>query len=227
MGDACKPIEVNIVEAVAESPLLDLASSWADLGIEALLDSDLLQEVPLLSQVVSLWQGGQQIRSLLFTKKLLRFLQGAGIASEEERLRFVGRMRERPNEERRVGEHLILILEQLDDMSKPVMIGRVFADYMRRKITYDEFRQMAKAIEATSIQDLELLVDCSDWRDHAYDEMVGGLFLDDSVPGAVRSRLLGSGLVERTSVGYEVTQLGRYMARYIRTPDERDGQTVT
>ncbi|MDA8208836.1 MAG: hypothetical protein M0Z92_07530 [Actinomycetota bacterium] len=215
MSNAEPSIEKSIVEALADSTLLDVAVSWADIGVETLVNSEFLSQVPLLGQILSLWRGGQQIRGILFVKKLLRFLDATSDVSEEDRLHFVTRMQEDPARESRVGGQLILLLDRLDDVSKAASVGRAFADYLRTKLDYDEYAELARAIDGSSLCDLSVLDNQIEFRPNAYDEMVGGYILNDSVTGPARSRLLGAGLVERTSAGYEVTYLGRRIIRYI------------
>ena len=60
---------------------------------------------------------------------------------------------------KRVEENLLLLLDRLDDMGKPELIGRLFSAYLRQELAYEDFQRLAGSIDRAYMPDLPLLGD--------------------------------------------------------------------
>ena len=204
-------LEASLVGAIRDSAALDIAGDWAEIGLDGLIDSDLIEKIPVISHVRAAWKTGRQISELLFTRKLLRFFSHLGSVPEGERAAFVERLEEDPEQQSRVGEHLILLLDRADDLLKPHLFAVAFARYIRGVWTFSQFQEAARAIDHCLISDLNYFAAHVEYRPTAFDEM-GGLFLQvDGESGGAAARLGGAGIVERAGGGYCLTLAGEWL----------------
>jgi hypothetical protein len=123
---AVAELESSIVRAVGDTAALDIASDWAEMGLDQLLDDGLVEKIPVVAHLRALWKTGRQLSDLLFTRKLFRFLSQLSSVSEVERATFVQELEQDPKLRSRVGEHVLLLLDRADDLRKPQLLAAAF-----------------------------------------------------------------------------------------------------
>lgn len=144
----------SLTETLALESLKDLAGEYAQLDIEEVFNLPVLEHVPVIRTVYGLCRAGASIRDRQFAKKLLRFLSGLADVPAEERRQMVDRLERDPTYGRRVGEHLIDILERLDAHRKPIMVGKVFAAFAQDRISALVLQRLVLAIERLPIAEI-------------------------------------------------------------------------
>lgn len=85
-------VEAIVAGALTAPGLDDLATEYAELGLDAIIDSDTVSEIPFIKSVVGIARMGVEIRNRLFTRKLLDFLCGFRGISDWERRDMVSRL---------------------------------------------------------------------------------------------------------------------------------------
>jgi hypothetical protein len=75
------------------------------------------------------------------------FLDPLREASPTERAAMIGRLESDPNYNRRVGTHLVELLDRVDSHRKPTMLGLCFLAYMQRKIDVLQLQRLTSAVE--------------------------------------------------------------------------------
>jgi hypothetical protein len=121
-------------------------------------DCPILKDIPALNIGYSLVQSYYSIRDQLFYKKLEEFIHNLGAITEDEKNNFINEM----NDEKfksKVGENLLLIIDKLDDMNKPKIISKLFREYIRLHITYDEFIRLSHVVQSCPINALNKVQD--------------------------------------------------------------------
>ena len=73
---------------------------------------------------------------------------------EEEKKKFLKKLDANPKFRRKVGETLVLLLDRLDDMEKPELVGKLFKAYMLGRIEFPAFQRLAAAVERAYLPDL-------------------------------------------------------------------------
>lgn len=135
----------------------DLSNVLQDF-IENLIDGDLkdgiLKDIPIINSLVALSKTAISIRDQFLIQKLKSFLDGIKDITSDERNKFLRDTDNDPKYGQRVGEHLILLLDRLDDLSKPQMITKLFRAYLRDDITYRDFVRFSSIVERAFINDL-------------------------------------------------------------------------
>ena len=118
--------EVSIMDSVARAELTEIAVDFAELTIDALLDNELLQAIPIVGTVARLYRSSVSIRDGLFLRKVLLFLKEFDDIPKEDRERFVEELDASEGTRAKAGAALMLLLDRLDDVDKPQLIGRLF-----------------------------------------------------------------------------------------------------
>lgn len=150
-----KSIELSIIEAIGKSDLKDIFSEGAELALDSLLKDGLIKEIPVIRTLIELYNTGVTIKDYLFTKKLLKFLKQVSQAKKEDYEEFVRKLDSDEKFKRRVGENLILLLDRMDDMGKPEMVGMLFKAYISRQIDYGNYQRLASAVDRVYLPDLD------------------------------------------------------------------------
>jgi hypothetical protein len=141
------PPESALALVLSSDKLQDLAAEYAELGVDALMESGIARDIALVGSIVSIARIGGAVRDRLFAKKLLEFLNPLSEMSADERRGICAKLDADPDYGRQVGEHLIEILDRIETHRKPRMLARVFRAYGDGEIDATMFHQLVHAIE--------------------------------------------------------------------------------
>lgn len=112
-----------------------------------ILKSDSAGEIPGVGLILSVLRDGAAVRDFIFQKKLFAFLAAMNSIPKEERAELIDKLEKDPDYGRKVGEHLIEILDRIETHKKPRMLARVLRAYGAGEIDATMFHQLAHAIE--------------------------------------------------------------------------------
>jgi hypothetical protein len=146
--------EENILQLIAMPQNCDAFANLAEAGIDQLLQDGFLRDVPVLGSMIGVIRAAGGIRNLLLTKKLGQFLRSIQSIPLEDRQRYCETLRDR-SERQRQGEALLLLLDRLDAMEKPELVGKAF---VLGEIDSRQFRSLSSAIDRLPIQHLPDLI---------------------------------------------------------------------
>ena len=151
-------VGVAIVEGACNAGSKDVAIDLSQFGLAELLGETALKEIPFIKGIVACFTVPLAIRDQLFLRKVAGFLAAVPDLTATERETFVAEHLADSKKATKLGETLVLVLDRLDDMEKPPMIARVFAAFVRGKISFDVFRRLAAAIDLGAVDDLKEFV---------------------------------------------------------------------
>ena len=89
-----------------------------------------------------------------FLKKIARFLVQLREIPSERREEFARRLEEDPRFRERLAENLLLVLDRLDDSSKPELIGKIFRAYILGRTDYETCTRLCSAVDRAFYADL-------------------------------------------------------------------------
>jgi hypothetical protein len=144
-----------VLTAVVKSGGKDIAIEGADIVLDVVTDSELVDELPVVSWIVKAGRIGQSIRDQLFVRKLQRFLMALEQIPDNERMAFGEQLNDDSAVRQDLGEQLIIILDRLDELEKADMLARAFRAYIAEDIPYDLFLRIARVIDRCMIHDLK------------------------------------------------------------------------
>jgi hypothetical protein len=154
--DSDRTLPGSLLATIAESDLPSVSADLADAFVADTLPAT-LSGVPVVGPLVGLLRTGASVRNLVFARKLAKFLSELASVPEEERRAFVGDMHADPEVARDVGEHLVLLIDRLDDMAKAVLLARAFKAFLLRRIDRTLFNKLAGALDRAPYSSLARL----------------------------------------------------------------------
>jgi hypothetical protein len=144
----------SLVDTIATEGGVDLLAGLGEVTFDAMINQGLLRDVPVIGSLVQLVKLGFGVREYVFIRKLQKFATALKDVDGNQRDHFGERI-ERDKEFRtRVGENLILVIDRLDDMGKPELVGKAFAALMKDEIPYDTFVRISTTIDRVFLPDL-------------------------------------------------------------------------
>ncbi|HGF7372234.1 TPA: hypothetical protein AB5E75_003443, partial [Vibrio cholerae] len=162
--------------------------------------------------IVNLMLFGNNLRSSiknqLLLKKILLFINSQSDLSTEKRDDFLLQLESNPKEKIRIGEKLILVLDQADDMSKPELIGELFKAFVAQEFDFEIFSRLVDGVNRVPISAL------SDFLQHDFYSvstentvaLAFGGFMSFSVPIFVGS--------DEALISYKPNSLGDLLKKY-------------
>jgi hypothetical protein len=128
--------------------LADVSASTADLA------TDIIGGIPVLGAVLDAARSIKNISNTLYLRKVAITLQELEVGtSSEDRARFLT-MLEAESETERFGEAIILLIDKMDDMRKPAIVGRLLSSAMRGQLSKRRAMRLASIVNSVFVDDL-------------------------------------------------------------------------
>lgn len=170
---------------------IEIVAEGAEVFIDQGLKDGLLKDIPFVGIIAKSINVATSIRDKLFAAKIVRFLQAIEEINEEEKQKLRNKMRNSSQEAAKVGEVIILTIEQETDSEKSDIVANIFLSYTSGTITASELRRMCDIVDKAFTDDLLELTsihNLSKQKDHPtltrlrntpLVEMVGGDKIED------------------------------------------------
>lgn len=146
-------VEISLIRSIATSDLRDVAVDLAEIALDSVLEEGLAKDIPVVGTLYKVYKSALTVRDKLLLKKILLFLSTLHTIPLDQRESFLKDI-ESDNQSQKIGETLLLLLEKHDSMSKPQILAKVFAGYVKGFIDYFTFLQLARAIDQLQIEEL-------------------------------------------------------------------------
>jgi hypothetical protein len=115
-----------------------------------------LHGVPILGIVVGAARVANDIRKELEFRKMVRFLRPIAETTEAQRRAFIADL-EAKDRYATFGENMLLLLDRLDDTSKPTIVGKIMAAHIKGLIDYDKAMRLNAIVSRCYAADLDYL----------------------------------------------------------------------
>lgn len=201
----------DLVRTLARNDLGDAVFGIAEVVLDQSLAEGVLKDLPIIGTLIKLARAGQSISEELFVRKLVRFFAGLKDVPIADREKLLEKYPDGSDEQRVLGENLLLALERLDDISKPTILARFFAAYIKSEIDDITFTRLARALEKFNMALLPNLR----WfytRQEPQVETPEEITHELSLAGLVLVQLPGSGSFNG-SAAYRHSSLGKVFLR--------------
>lgn len=140
-----------------KGPALDAFVEGTEALLDMSVDEGVLRDIPIVGQIAGLGKSLMSIPDRLFVLKLRKFVSELGGVPEAKKKDFVEKM-ERDGLFEKVGEKVLMIVDQLDDTDKAAMAGCVFRAYVSGTIDKEHFEILCSCIRATRVADIDALL---------------------------------------------------------------------
>lgn len=217
----------SLIKSAGSTELSDASVEALDIAVDALMDDGILKDIPIFGWAVKAIKAGQNIRDAIFLRKIAMFLKGVSGVSADEKREFTEKIENDVNHRQKVGENLLLLIDRHERIEKSLLLGRLFAAYMKNELSNEGFMRLSAALDKAIIEDLEELNKC---RPHYFmlpKQAEEGLYrcgmmnIKIEVP-ELNPRLAGNGLKMKGEYDYEFNELGKVFIKYAFEPLKKD-----
>lgn len=144
----------SLIKSITHSDLKHITSDMSEVAIDSFIDDSVIKDIPIIGTISKVYSAGVTISGKIFERKIIDFLIKLDEISLEKRKDFVTKMTEDDKHSRKVGEHLMIILDRMDDMNKPSILAKVLAAFIEEKIDYEMFLRLSSVIDKAFLPDL-------------------------------------------------------------------------
>ena len=203
-------IEISLIDSVSKDDLKELVVTAAEAGLGSVLEQEALKQIPVFSSLIKIGSLGINLRDRLFAKKLLRFLREIGDIPQDKRIAFAQELNSK-KQKRRAGESILLLLDRLDDMKKPEIIGRIVRLAILGKIDFETSMKLSAMVDRSYISDLSLLPEAERGKGIP-DEIAEGLATVGLLERRIEKDVLGlKGTVGSNVMFYRLSYFGNLL----------------
>jgi hypothetical protein len=195
-------------------PALDMAPDYAEMALDALTESPLVKEIPVVKSLVALYKTGMAIREGHFVKKLLMFLKEFHANStENERTREYREQIETDSAFReRVTEHLLVIIDRFVTAEKARILAHLFRAHVRGDILWEDFVSLSIVLDALQSRSYRFLGQMA--------ELTPPFSMHNS-DSSEEAPLFAAGIANRFGTKFSITPLGQMLYTHGIKPAHR------
>jgi hypothetical protein len=150
-------IEDEIINGLNNSDLSNLTVDLAEISLDLFLKDKFLKDLPIIGIITNIYKTSKNILEIVFTKKILVFLQETNKIDPILKKKFVDNLNNNQRKKRQTGETLIMIIEKSDSIEKVKIIANIFIAFLENKINYNTFKRISKMVNNANLTDLENL----------------------------------------------------------------------
>lgn len=243
-----KGIIPSFRDTVFNDTTKDLAEDFFEIGIDAVMEEDLLSEIPIMKSIVALGKTGFHVQERNLMKQTLNFVKGfnSGKIDEEKLTKYREKIFvDAKYAEKELGRIIIILNQQIENIQSE-RLGRLYSSYVKSAITWEKFCEFAEANRRMFIEDYLLLEKLN--RESPFDNSLGkqdkykvgrliglGMVVEKDSPAADRSditKLINGGYSSHTGDNrrtingiipksyYELTSFGKGFLQHLRADKE-------
>ncbi|WP_082091346.1 hypothetical protein [Paracidovorax citrulli] len=138
---------LTIINALRSETVSSVGKEYLELGVDSLLESGALKDIPLVNTVVGVVNIAGSVREQLLAKKILHFLVRLSEVPQAERIAMTERLNGDDKFAGRAGAVVIEMLDRMESDIKPELAAKSFGAYARGVISFEELRRLLVALE--------------------------------------------------------------------------------
>lgn len=145
------------------SPTYEIVAEYAEIGIDALLDNEVLKGIPVVSTLSSICKIGYNLHERNLIKQTLAFITefNSGSISQGKLNEHREKLEANPKEaEKELGRVLIILGNQVEQIQSQVL-GSFYAAYVKGAISWEKFCELSEANRRMFISDYQILFEAA------------------------------------------------------------------
>ena len=142
----------DLIRTVATENLGDTMFDVAEVLLDQNLKDGAFKDLPVISIFAKLARAKKSVSEELFIRKLVRFLSDLNSVSIQDREKLLNKYPDSSEEQKILGENILLAIERLDDINKPIIFARIFSAYIKSNIDYVTFTRLSRALEKFNLE---------------------------------------------------------------------------
>lgn len=142
----------SLKELMKSSEFDSLSRDYLKVVSDIIITNENIKRIPVIDTIYTIFRLSQDMSDRIFAKKIMSFLFGYSPFNQNAINDFYFK-----HNEKEIGEKIILILNQLDDIKKAEIIGRLFKATIESKVDKDTFFRCCYAVNRCFLTDLDWL----------------------------------------------------------------------
>ena len=141
----------------------EVVSEYVELGIDALLESEVLKGIPVVNTIAAICKTGYNLRERNLIKQTLTFISefNSGSIPQEKLDEHRKKLDADPKEaEKELSRVLIILGNQIDEIQSKVL-GSFYASYVKGAISWEKFCELTEANRRMFVSDYALLFEAA------------------------------------------------------------------
>ncbi len=195
----------QFMKSISSGELKDISSDAGEALLDSALDDGTLKDLPLVGWVFKAASVYNKTQDYFFAKKLYKFLFALKDISTEEREAFSKKLAE-GEKEKEVGEKVLFLLGQSDEVDKAEIQGNLFRAYMKDRIDLDGLHRAMIAVNKVYLGDLTHIRKCR-----------GGDMVQGRIPPTAISSFLNAGIIHISGTDTGIGGSGAVQYKYSST----------
>ncbi len=163
--------ENNKIEKAVENGLkeraFDLATDYAELGLDTFMDNDAIKEIPIVKSVIGLVKGGIAVREIFLAKKLLTFLKEyhSGKLKLEKKEAFLQKFQDDKRYRESIVEQIMILNDRFISIEKSKVLANLFLAHLNDKFDWEGFCQLSECLDDLHTRAFKVLDDSANSKD--------------------------------------------------------------
>ena len=158
-----------VKDLLGDPSLQDTMVGLSETLLDDVLESGILRDLPILGTAVGIARAAGSIRDILFLRKVRRMLQEFDDVPPSSKIEMIQLLMETTENEAKVGEKLLYVIDRSEDEASAGAIGRLFRAFLEREISYSEFLAFVWAVNSMRFDDFNDFVQSS-WYTNDLDQ---------------------------------------------------------
>jgi len=147
-------INDSFIKTVGDNGAKDILTDMGEITLDSIVDNESINQIPIIGTLRSIYKISNSVSDYLFIQKLLKFFNELGSISDEQKESMKSRIQSDIKYRDRVGDHLLEIIDKIDDTEKPKLIAVLFRAYIDEKIDLQKFFKYSQIINRSFLPDL-------------------------------------------------------------------------
>lgn len=165
MENRLEQLSSSLELSIVDSKLQDLSIDILEQPLDVLCQNEAVKDIPIINVCVGIVKTYYNFTDWRLSRKIIAFLSNLGEIDIEKRQEMVNKIYEDPKYKVKVGDRLLSILDKCDDKIKAICVAQLFAAYIEKKISYDDFLRTSFAVNSISLIDLQEFLAIDDKQD--------------------------------------------------------------
>lgn len=146
-------------ESVFDDKLSDVFLEMAELGIDGLVDNDIIKAIPFVNCLIGVWKTGQNLYDRNLLKQSVTFINefNSGNGLSEKMEKHKKKLTENPKMLEDELGRILIILNQIIDEEKSRILAIFYRAYINERIDWQQFREYSEIVRQLIYIDIELL----------------------------------------------------------------------
>lgn len=152
-------LTIAFEDSLAE-PVAGSIETYAEIGLDSIMDDGLLKEIPFISTAVAIYRIGSSIRERHHVLKLIAFLNEINNSTidGEQREKYKKAFKENERFREKELEYILVIIDRYITLDKPRMLAKLYLAYLDEGIVWEELTMYAEVIDRFLLLDSQMLV---------------------------------------------------------------------